>query len=380
MAWEGASSRLQLFKLRASRPVCKSWPSGPSEQDSDLREDMGLGSAFQENLFLIRYTTSTIIRTGKSHTSRVTTNALSSSTSWRETALQTFRTGRTPILVATSVVGRGLDIPNVMHVFIYHLPSDIDNYIHRIGRTGRAGIAIAFFNASDRDLGATQDNSAAADRPSDVVKQTVITIACGVTNIGARDQMEHQLKDRGNIPAEMCWSTSAYLAKRTLASIGDLHKGSKDIQKWLNMHDLPSPEEGKQASYTPRRDSGMPTNNGRTTWVVSGGNCDDAAPGTCPLQRKFSGGVEAEAWDIEFVDCSMGAAVADCTGRQHLPVGGVHALPLYPAEEFFHVSRRSKPLEAGGSEFPKVTARATQSPSGLSPQKQLVSHRLLLLV
>ncbi|KAM5544172.1 hypothetical protein V8D89_001832 [Ganoderma adspersum] len=73
----------------------------------------------------------------------------------RETALQTFRTGRTPILVATAVAARGLDIPNVTHVINYDLPSDIDDYVHRIGRTGRAGnvgVATAFFNRGNRNI------------------------------------------------------------------------------------------------------------------------------------------------------------------------------------------------------------------------------------
>jgi len=73
----------------------------------------------------------------------------------REMALQTFRTGRTPVLVATAVAARGLDIPNVTHVINYDLPSDIDDYVHRIGRTGRAGnvgIATAFFNRGNRNI------------------------------------------------------------------------------------------------------------------------------------------------------------------------------------------------------------------------------------
>lgn len=57
----------------------------------------------------------------------------------REFALRSFRTGRTPILVATAVASRGLDIPNVYHVINFDLPVDIDDYVHRIGRTGRAG-------------------------------------------------------------------------------------------------------------------------------------------------------------------------------------------------------------------------------------------------
>lgn len=73
----------------------------------------------------------------------------------REMALQTFRQGRTPIMVATAVAARGLDIPNVTHVINYDLPSDIDDYVHRIGRTGRAGntgSSTAFFNRGNKNI------------------------------------------------------------------------------------------------------------------------------------------------------------------------------------------------------------------------------------
>lgn len=57
----------------------------------------------------------------------------------RERALQYFRCGRCPVLVATDVASRGLDIPDVRCVINYDLPNNIDDYVHRIGRTGRAG-------------------------------------------------------------------------------------------------------------------------------------------------------------------------------------------------------------------------------------------------
>ncbi|UYV71579.1 DDX3X [Cordylochernes scorpioides] len=57
----------------------------------------------------------------------------------REEALWSFRSGRTPIMVATAVAARGLDIPNVKHVINFDLPGDIEEYVHRIGRTGRVG-------------------------------------------------------------------------------------------------------------------------------------------------------------------------------------------------------------------------------------------------
>ncbi|KAI4378499.1 hypothetical protein MLD38_015970 [Melastoma candidum] len=73
----------------------------------------------------------------------------------REQALKSFKSGRTPILVATDVAARGLDIPHVGHVINFDLPNDIDDYVHRIGRTGRAGktgLATAFFNENNSSL------------------------------------------------------------------------------------------------------------------------------------------------------------------------------------------------------------------------------------
>ena len=73
----------------------------------------------------------------------------------REEALRAFRCGRKPILVATAVAARGLDISNVKFVVNFDLPTDIDEYVHRIGRTGRAGNsgeAISFFNEKNRNV------------------------------------------------------------------------------------------------------------------------------------------------------------------------------------------------------------------------------------
>ncbi|KAG0321630.1 hypothetical protein BGZ97_010725 [Linnemannia gamsii] len=67
----------------------------------------------------------------------------------RELALEAFKVGRSPILIATAVAARGLDIKDVMHVINYDLSTDIDDYVHRIGRTARAGnpgLATTFYN------------------------------------------------------------------------------------------------------------------------------------------------------------------------------------------------------------------------------------------
>ncbi|KAM7363203.1 ATP-dependent RNA helicase bel [Cochliomyia hominivorax] len=73
----------------------------------------------------------------------------------REEALRCFRSGECPILVATAVAARGLDIPHVKHVINFDLPSDVEEYVHRIGRTGRMGnlgVATSFFNEKNRNI------------------------------------------------------------------------------------------------------------------------------------------------------------------------------------------------------------------------------------
>jgi len=68
----------------------------------------------------------------------------------REEALADFKSGRMGVLVATAVAARGLDIKNVYHVINYDMPHSIDEYVHRIGRTGRVGNrgrATSFYDA-----------------------------------------------------------------------------------------------------------------------------------------------------------------------------------------------------------------------------------------
>lgn len=65
----------------------------------------------------------------------------------RNRIMEGFREGKLNYLVATDVVGRGIDVKGISHVFNYDLPEDPENYVHRIGRTGRIGadgVAIAF--------------------------------------------------------------------------------------------------------------------------------------------------------------------------------------------------------------------------------------------
>jgi superfamily II DNA/RNA helicase len=70
----------------------------------------------------------------------------------REQALRAFRNGQVDILVATDVAARGIDVDNVTHVINYQCPEDEKTYLHRIGRTARAGntgIAVTFVDWDD---------------------------------------------------------------------------------------------------------------------------------------------------------------------------------------------------------------------------------------
>src|SRR5690625_1787934 len=86
------------------------------------------------------------------HVTGVQTCALPICQGAREQALRAFRSGKVDVLVATDVAARGIDVDNVTHVINYQCPEDEKVYLHRIGRTGRAGLtgtAITFVDWDD---------------------------------------------------------------------------------------------------------------------------------------------------------------------------------------------------------------------------------------
>jgi ATP-dependent RNA helicase DeaD len=73
----------------------------------------------------------------------------------RERIMRELREGKIVYLVATDVVGRGIDVTNISHIVNYDLPEDVENYVHRIGRTGRMGadgVAFSFVSVDQGDL------------------------------------------------------------------------------------------------------------------------------------------------------------------------------------------------------------------------------------
>ncbi len=87
--------------------------------------------------------------------SRISAEAIhgNKSQSARQRALENFRAGRTRVLVATDLAARGIDVDGISHVINYELPNEPESYVHRIGRTARAGasgIALSFCDAEER--------------------------------------------------------------------------------------------------------------------------------------------------------------------------------------------------------------------------------------
>ncbi|KAI9336226.1 p68 RNA helicase [Zopfochytrium polystomum] len=73
----------------------------------------------------------------------------------RDWVMHEFKAGRSPILIATDVAARGLDVKDIRYVINFDMPNNVEDYVHRIGRTGRAGAkgtAHSFFTADDRKL------------------------------------------------------------------------------------------------------------------------------------------------------------------------------------------------------------------------------------
>lgn len=73
----------------------------------------------------------------------------------RQQVMQAFRSGECKILIATDITARGIDIPDVTHVINYDIPEKAENYVHRIGRTGRGfnkGLAVSFCAPEEKEL------------------------------------------------------------------------------------------------------------------------------------------------------------------------------------------------------------------------------------
>jgi superfamily II DNA/RNA helicase len=118
----------------------------------------------------------------------------------RERALRAFRSGKVDVLVATEVAARGLDVDDVTHVINYECPEDEKAYLHRIGRTGRAGregVAVTFVDWNDLPRWKTINDTLHLDFPDPVETYSTsehlysaLGIPAGATGVLPRAQRE----------------------------------------------------------------------------------------------------------------------------------------------------------------------------------------------
>jgi len=107
----------------------------------------------------------------------------------RTEALASFKDGRIRVLVATDIAARGLDVDSISHVINYDLPVEPEVYIHRIGRTARAGAggdAVSFCSASERDFLRSIEKLIRVGVPVDTAHNYHSEAACRATGAEAR--------------------------------------------------------------------------------------------------------------------------------------------------------------------------------------------------
>ncbi len=128
------------------------------------------------------------------------------SQSQRERALASFKAGKVRALIATDIAARGIDVDAVSHVIQYELPQVPESYVHRIGRTARAGaggVAISFCADDERNLlkdiqKTTRQTIPTFDRRND---RQLAVLTANAPSIPAAEQALPQAKERGPRPA-----------------------------------------------------------------------------------------------------------------------------------------------------------------------------------
>ena len=145
----------------------------------------------------------------------------------RQRALEEFNKGESRVLVATDIASRGIDVPLVTHVINYELPDVPESYVHRIGRTARAGaegIAISFCDGSDRS------NLRAIEK----LTRQAIPLMAGTDNVAEFKPAQTEKKNRNGNPPK---SAENHAGKR-----GEKHADNHADQR-----------PGKRPNRRPRR-------------------------------------------------------------------------------------------------------------------------------
>jgi len=220
--------------------------------------------------------------------------------SQRERAMRAFRSGKVDVLVATDVAARGLDVDDVTHVVNYECPEDEKAYLHRIGRTGRAGrdgVAVTFVDWADLTRWKMINETLQLDFPEPLETYSTSEHLYSALNIpaGAKGVLPRAQRARAGLEAE------------TLEDIGETGKTRSRSSAGSGARDR-------------RPDSSGPARRDRS--AATDGGAREAGPRTPRSRRRTRAGLAA---DSAVGGSGAGLEAAGSDGGQTLAGGGVGA-------------------------------------------------------
>ena len=140
-------------KVTAAETIDQSVVFVPKDQKGDLLEQLLRGTDIERAIVFTRTKHGADKLSRRLERAGIDAPAIhgNKSQNARERALAGFKAGKTRVLVATDIAARGIDVDGVSHVFNFDLPNVPESYVHRIGRTGRAGATGRAISFCDRD-------------------------------------------------------------------------------------------------------------------------------------------------------------------------------------------------------------------------------------
>ncbi len=233
----------------------------------------------------------------------------------REKVLQKFRSKKLTVLVATDVAARGIDIDNLTHVINYSLPQDPESYVHRIGRTGRAGktgIAITLITPSEyRKLVSIQRMSnmtitkQKVPNVSEVIESKKQRIKSSILEIIAEQKFSDLEPIAEEILAESVDAKTAISALLKLAFKDELNESSyNEINEYSKNKDYYSDDRG-MSGHRPIGDQrrGYVDRKGTARLFIAKGRKDNLDPrGLVEFIQKQSGVDQRHIDDVKMFD------------------------------------------------------------------------------
>jgi len=194
----------------------------------------------------------------------------------REEVIKGFRSGALEILVATDVAARGLSVADVTHVFNYHIPFDSQSYVHRIGRTGRAGkkgIAITLVSPLEykelqkikKAVGTSMSHAIIPSRDH-VNKIYIDRFAQSIIDSSINDDATSILESIGDttdVQTLLLKTISLMLEKKSVSGPDQIGLSSDQLEKWLERNDRSRSDHNGNRNSRRRRPNNRDRNRNR---------------------------------------------------------------------------------------------------------------------